>query len=218
MAELKASFIPKAPIQKKVPRRRKPIGFLFIVTFSIFLITVAAAGGVYLYKLFLNGEEAALTESIERARQAIDPVLIDELQQFDFRLKIAERLLNNHVALSSLFELLEDLTLQTVRFESFRFSVEGAGNAGLLLSGEAKSFASVALQSDVFSRNPDIKNPIFSNLQPGDKGQVTFNFSADIDKELLLYTNYTDTFSEIPPPPVEEEIEPDEEENGILEE
>ncbi|HBV01431.1 MAG TPA: hypothetical protein DEF00_03510 [Candidatus Taylorbacteria bacterium] len=55
------------------------------------------------------------------------------------------------------------------------------------MTGQAKSFNSVALQSDVFGTERSFKDPIFSNFSLNERGDVIFNFQTTVDPKLLLY-------------------------------
>ena len=56
-----------------------------------------------------------------------------------------------------------------------------------MLEGEARSYSSVALQSDIFGDNKYLKNPIFSNLGLAKSGDVTFNLELNLDPSVMLY-------------------------------
>jgi hypothetical protein len=90
--------------------------------------------------------------------------------------------------MSQFFDLLEQATLKSVRFKDFRYNASGDGRSSIALSGEADSFAAVALQSDAFGQSRFIREPIFSNLDLDNKGNVIFDFSAFVDPSLISYT------------------------------
>jgi hypothetical protein len=55
------------------------------------------------------------------------------------------------------------------------------------MKGRAKSYASVALQSDVFAEIPFLKEQLFENPNLDPQGNVTFDYSAEVDPSLLSY-------------------------------
>ena len=190
MAEFKTSFIPKRPItQEARGGPEQGIHIALFVSLMIFFITLFAAGGVYLYGAILLRQEGNLSVSIENAKKAVEPELVASLVKIDSRIKAVREVIDNHIIISSLFSLLEQLTLANVSFESFRYVVEPDGKISMRLGGSAKSYSSVALQSVLFGENKFIENPVFSNLQLNNLGNVLFNFSAHINKRLLLYRN-----------------------------
>ncbi|MBI2109170.1 MAG: hypothetical protein HYT93_03260 [Parcubacteria group bacterium] len=190
MAEFKTSFIPKKPISPSgAGQAQKGINLVLFVSIVIFFASALIAGGVFLFGVFLDRQEQGLTSSIERAREAIEPELVSSLSRIDARIKAVKNILDNHRTVSPLFDLLEQITLQSVSFESFQYIVESEGKINLLLSGTARNYSSIALQSVLFGEDRSIENPIFSNLQLNNQGNVKFNFSANVNQRLTLYRN-----------------------------
>ena len=48
-------------------------------------------------------------------------------------------------------------------------------------------YRSIALQSDLFSKNKNFIDPIFSNLSLDDKGNVLFDLGFSVDMNFLAY-------------------------------
>lgn len=165
------------------------ISLVFSVALILFFVTAVIAGGVFLYGVLLKQKEGSLTTSIERAKEAVEPKLVDELGRLDARIKSTRSILNNHTVASSVFKLLEDLTFPSISFDSFYYTVESNGTIVLRLSGVARNYESIALQSVAFGENQFVENPIFSNLQLNQAGNVAFNFTGNLNKRLILYKN-----------------------------
>lgn len=183
----KTSFIPKKPLAVVNKRRHGTAGLFFVIAFVVFLITIAGAGGVYFYRSFLVEHIAALNESLETAQNAFDTGLIIELKEINARIDMADAILDKHIAFSEFFSILEKNTLKTVRFSSFDYTTGGDGTVTIHMPGVAKSYSSVALQSDLFGENKYMQNVVFSDLGLDGEGNVTFSFSADVDSTLVLY-------------------------------
>ncbi|MFH0845995.1 MAG: hypothetical protein V1851_01170 [Patescibacteria group bacterium] len=179
------SFIPKKDFTRK-ENSKNYIGFATIVSIVIFIVALFAAGGVYFYKQFLMGEIENKSITLTQEKGGLDLNVIQELSRFDERIESATKLLNSHVSLIPLFEFLEENTLKGVRYERFTFSVEKGGLA-LDLKGEASSYATVALQSEIFGSNKNIIDPIFSDLGVSPSGNITFSFSSKLDPRLISY-------------------------------
>ena len=60
------------------------------------------------------------------------------------------------------------------------------------MSGQARNYAYVALQSDVLGKNKYIPQHIFSDLNLDGSGNVTFNLFAVISPTLLSYKSFLD--------------------------
>ncbi len=181
------SFVPKKPISGQNKKAKVPPGLFFGVSFIIFILTIGSAVSVYFYKTYKEKKIENMKVSLELAKKAFEPSLIIELKQLDARIKSANEILNKHIAFSEFFDFLEDNTLKTIQFNRFAYSEDGDEGIRINLSGKAKSYSSIALQSDIFGENKFIKNPIFSGLKLDEKGDIIFDVVADVDKQLVLY-------------------------------
>ena len=182
------SFIPKKTSTDKVVKLKRNIDLVLLITIVIFLISTIFSLGLFLYKNFLesNIEESAIM--LEKEKGAFDVDSIKVLSRLDKRIMSAEELLDKHIDPVGFFEFLEENTLKSIQFDGLNFSVSEEG-VEVIMSGIARNYASVALQSDVFGSSVFIKNPIFSNLDVNKVGDVIFDFSALVDNDLVLYKN-----------------------------
>ncbi|MBL7045628.1 MAG: hypothetical protein ISR99_01160 [Parcubacteria group bacterium] len=194
--KFKTSFIPKQPISGTPSKKRSGgLGIISLIL-SIFTIgIIALAVGVFLYQQLLDTSVERKKATLDRAQAAFEPTLIQELVRVDNRLKAAEEILDNHVSISALFDLLERLTLNSVRFESFEYAFLEDSRINISMSGNAKNFSGVALQADIFGRDRLINEPIFSGLNLDQTGNVIFDFTATIDKDLVSYVNNLSSFT-----------------------
>ena len=178
------SFIPKESLmQDRSPRpqRRNPFVFLNLIGAGILIITVLAAGGVFLLKSYTEQSIASKRTSLDRQRAAFEPATIEELLRLDKRINASSALLKSHYALTLIFDDLESRTGENVRFKTFKYEPAGPGRFAVSMSGTAKSFNSVAVQSDSFGKSNVVKDPIFSNLNLDPSGNVVFDFGAFVD-------------------------------------
>lgn len=196
MVDFKTSFIPKkkpsALKQREERLRGRGVGILGFISFVVFLVSLLIWGGLFFYQALLERNILDMSASIERVRQAIEPELIERLAETDLRLNTADILLDNHMIVSPVFRLLEDLTLSTVRFSSFGYSIDSEDVAKISLVGEAQDYASLALQSDIFGDARVMEQPLFENLNINERGNVSFQFSTPISSSFILYKNHLD--------------------------
>jgi len=186
------SFIPKKAFNASnasLHSKGSSIGILFLLTLIIFISALALSLGVFLYQQFLIKDTESKSSQLKRARAEFEPTLIQEINRLDKRIQSSRNILGKHKAISSFFNLLEDLTLANIQFENLEYNVDENGRANISMEGKAKSFNSVALQSDIFGKSKFIQEPIFSNLNIDNKGDVEFDFTAFIDSSLILYEN-----------------------------
>ena len=186
MAEFQTSFIPKKSFDQTASLKKKSSGIVLPLAVIIFLVSAFSAGGVFLYEKFLNSSIERKKESLETAKAAFEPELIRQLSRLGIKLATAESLLGEHVALSSFFEFLEEITLETIRFNSFSYTIDETG-LKISMEGEALSFAAVALQSDEFAKQRYLREPVFSGLDLDDTGNVEFMVTAYVDPALVSY-------------------------------
>ncbi len=96
--------------------------------------------------------------------------------------------MGSHVALSKLFDELEQKVLASVRFTDFSYDSTSAGRVLLTSTGQAASYNAIALQSGDFSKSDIITDPIFSEVNIGTTGAIHFDFTALINSGRIRYT------------------------------
>ena len=104
---------------------------------------------------------------------------------------------------SAFFDFLAKLTLPSLRFSSLEYQ-SGISGIVVSMSGEAKSYAALALQSKILSAEPLVKKALFSDFGLNDIGNVLFKFKATIDPKVVSYKSVIDTLN----PPVSSVAEP----------
>lgn len=192
---LQTSFMPKRPVvggPGEPLRKKSPPNLLMIIGVLIFILTIAAFGGLYWYEGVLVKSNEAKRLQIEEAIRNFEPELTKKLTVLKTRIDSGKQLLSNHIAFSSVLGLLESNTAVTVRFTEMNFSVTSDASTreqkmSIALKGEAQGYSSVAFQSDLFAKNENIRNPIFSDLNLNEKGLVGFIAKADVVSASMLY-------------------------------
>ena len=179
------SFIPK---KSEIPdvNKKESLDLLLLIAMVIFLISLFSAVGVFLYKNFLTNTIEQNSINLEREKVNFDIASIEEFVRLDKRLNLSEDLLYNHVDLIALFDLLESNTLKNIQFQDFDFD-SSKDSLDMTVKGVARSYSTVALQSDIFGENQYIHNPIFSDLNVNEEGNIIFKLTASIDKDLVSY-------------------------------
>lgn len=222
-SNIRSSFIPQAPISapSSGDRRERKGGadLVLLIALVLFFASVVLAAGVFLFAQYLGTAEASKRAQLQRAKEAFEPALIAELTRLDDRMKAADEVLAHHTSPSDIFDLLEQLTLQTVAFSSFSFVAQNPLELNITMQGVAQSVNSIALQADLLAKSGLILNPIFSNINRTIEG-VRFDFTASVDPEKLKYRSANvappaqeeqqalDPFSTSPQRPSTEETQP----------
>lgn len=189
---LRTSFIPKKTLILKSEAGGGRVSINLFLSFGtiVFFLMIALAGGVYLYKVVIQKKITEEGVALEKAKKAFEPSLIADVKRLDNRITTAKTILAHHVVALPVFDLLEALTLKTVRFTSLNYTNAKNGSPTIQLNGEAKSYASVALLSDSFAGDERIKNPVFSNLNLNETGGVKFSFQSSLDPSMFSFQKY----------------------------
>ncbi|HUO50143.1 MAG TPA: hypothetical protein VMU25_01045 [Candidatus Paceibacterota bacterium] len=184
-----ASFIPHEAITPTTIRRDNSLQeVVLLISILIFVVSLALAGGVFLYTQYLQSSNASKLQSLNRAEAAFDPSLVQQLTRLDSRMHIGEQLLSAHLAPTQFFTALENSTIQDIEFTSLSFSSSDPTKISIKMSGVAGSINAVALQAEVFSQSGMITSPIFSGINQQQDG-VHFDFTGLINPTALKYEN-----------------------------
>ncbi len=192
------SFIPKKPMIKERAISSRPIGLLMIASIFILFTVLAATGGLYFYKGVITKNIETMNQNLSTARQRFEPSKIVELQLLDKRLRASSEILGHHIAISPIFQALQDITMKTVRYTKFTYSLGDEKDAkdsrvSVKMSGVAVGYLSVALQADLFAKNKNFVDPVFSNLKLDDKGNVLFDLGFSVDPGFVDYKQMLST-------------------------
>lgn len=187
---IKSSFIPTdTETVRAAPRRTGGLAdLLTLASLVLFIASLALAAGVFLYAQFLEKSKESKSASLERARDAFEPALIQTLTRLDDRMQASDSVLGAHIAPTIFFNILEQVTLQTVSFQSLVFDAADPKRITIRMRGIAESVNGIALQADLFTKNGVLTSPIFSNIDREIEG-VHFDVSALVNPNAIHYTS-----------------------------
>ncbi len=197
-----SSFIPKRPIDGtdvSTTHRTHTVGVLSLITTVVVIGTALAFGGVYLYEQQLTAQKKKLESSIVAARDGIGTDFVSDMKRLDARIAGVKTLIKNHVVVTPIFKELEARTLRSVQYKDFSYTYTPddktkSQQVQVDLTGTARSYATIALQSDAFSQSDLIKNPVFSNLTVDDKTRtINFKLTFTVDPAALSYQTFVDS-------------------------
>jgi len=183
---LQSSFIPKKGVNPSSHLTGASGGLFSLLATLIFIAAAVVSVGVFGYEKLLEGRIAKMQEDLDRARKELNPDLIKELSRANARFLSAEEIMKNHRVTSRIFSLLERLTLQNVRFSSFSYADTERG-ASFEMSGETRSYATLAYQAEVLNAEPLLQSVTFSEFDLSELGYVVFSVKADIDPKLISF-------------------------------
>ncbi len=193
-SKIQSTFIPdNMPniFSKKAGDKRVAGGstdIFVVISVIVFAVSLALAGGVFLYDKYITTSAKTKSEQLQRERKLLEPATIRVLIRLDGRLTAASNVLAQHIAPSILFSVLQDLTLKSVYFKDLEYSSDATDGVVIKMNGNARTVNGVALQADIFSKSQVITNPIFSDLNLVSDG-VDFFVTATIANTALKYSN-----------------------------
>jgi len=179
------SFVPKTP---QAPKRGLASGHNLFLVVALFLggLAVIASVGTYLYDQYLTHELERKAEALAVAQREVNEEQVEDFVRLRDRLTSGRELLQSHIALSQVFDVLEAETLTTVRFSSLKLTVADDHTAQLDIEGTARNFNALAAQSNAFAGEKGIRRAIFSGIVVNRDNTVSFRLTADLDSRLVV--------------------------------
>jgi hypothetical protein len=180
------SFVPRQTVDTNRRKIRSGTDILLIGSLILLALTIAAAGAIYGYQLYLQKVSVSKAQDLQKAQAAIDQSTVEGFVRLSSRLANAKTILDQHIFPSQFFDLLENLTLQSVHFNTLTFTLNKDKSASIDMNGVAKNFNALAAQSAAFANEKRIKHAIFSGFSVNKDNSVSFELSAELDPKLVL--------------------------------
>ena len=197
--QFQSSFIPKKPVTdsaKVLGSTRKSRNIISSLASLIFVLTIMAAGGLFVYEKFVDRQITDANKAIDDARVAFEADKIQDLINTSTRFTTIKELLDKHLAVSEILILLQELTLKNIKFDDFAFQNK-SNERNISMTGEATSYNTVAKQSEVIKASGLVSAVAFSNFTLSDKGAVRFKFSGTVAPSLISYKQALNAVSSI---------------------
>lgn len=184
------SFVPKQPVSS-VRKAKSGLNILLLISIALVVFAVLAALAAFGYKTYLEGVRDAKAANLAEAERSIDRETVEDFIRLRSRLAVTETLIDQHIVLSRLLDVLEERSLQTVQFKQMTVKVNEDRTAILSVAGVAKSYNSLAAQSATIAEERRIKSAIFSGIGAETSGLVRFTLSAKLDPSLVTSADAT---------------------------
>ncbi len=200
----KISFIPKSPLahDDAFVVRRRPTSLIAVLAVITFFGSVSAYVFLTFYSNTLDKKMSGLTAQIQDLQKSFDQPEIKEARIFNARAKLVHDLLDQHIAVTPLFDFLSENTAESIFYTKINF--KRAGDSSPLhveLTGEAPSYASLAHQVDVLrQQDKELASFEVENISLTSKGSVGFLFKLAFNQEYLSYASQagSNNFNETP--------------------
>lgn len=193
------SFIPKRPVSSETLTPKKSsrsMGLLSLLAWIVVIATVVSYVGVIFYHKQLINQKIKIDALTDEARKSIGTTFLSDMKRLNSRIDSAKATIDRHIVVTPIFNALEQTTLRSIQYTSFGYEFvqdtnTSATNVKVSLTGVAKGYSTLALQSDSFLQNSLIKNPVFSNLDVEDKNNnVKFKLTFNVDPANLSYESF----------------------------
>lgn len=190
--KFQTSFIPKKPITTQVAvRTSSPISVFFLVGVVLFIGALAGAGGIIVWQQQLDAKQESLKAEVEKQKKQFDSDFLGVLKQKTNKISSAKELLNNHLSVSDVFNMIGAITVENVRYKNFKMIYDPKGNkpVDIAMSGEAKNYETIAYQADVLADNKYLHNAYLASPQLQANGYVNFSLTGTVDPADIKYVN-----------------------------
>ena len=179
------SFVPKQPLD--APRRKMQAGdnIFLVISIVVLAVSLVTALAVFGYDKYLSSVIEVKSAALEEARNELDQQKVEDFIRLKDRFASGRQLLDDHVAASRFFTLLETATLQNVQYSSLELAIADDRTASVTLSGLARNFNTLAAQSNEIAKYREVKRAIFSEITIAPNGLVGFTLTATVDPSLV---------------------------------
>lgn len=188
--KLQTSFIPKKPVVDSRPSSGG-ISLFLLIAIILFIVSVALGGGVWVWKNSLVKQIAENKSKLESVRASYEEGTINDLIKLDDRIREAKTLLDNHIAVSPVFDLMEQNILQKVRLKTMKFVYGPDKKIKVELTGTARSYEVLSKQAEAFGNvavtTGKISQPVISDFSLTPDGNVSFSFNTMVDSRSVSY-------------------------------
>ena len=152
------------------------------IGFTVFIITIAAYGGLILLTRTQNEAVEAIASQIQEKQKEFDPVTVEEFIQLDTRFKNIGTLITQHPFASTALTIVERDTIPQVRFAGFDFTTH---LGKIFMKGTAPTYAVLARQLIIFEEDTDFKSVEFGGLARSNE-EIGFNLTLVVKPEVLI--------------------------------
>jgi hypothetical protein len=212
-----SSFIPKrGPATQKRRVVSRQVYIFTIGSYILLFATLLASGGVFLFDRYVDKQFEESVAELNSAIAAFSETDMQRVLDFDSRLSQAAGRLDASVSMVSVFEALEDATIDTVQVDGLTIVRDNDSKYVLEAAINTDSFDSTIFQRGVYKRNSSIssvevsdvkKSPPSDNVSEEDQVAaaretalplVTFSAVLEIPVSEVPYTvNVSDTVNTI---------------------
>ncbi|OGF52197.1 hypothetical protein A3H04_00675 [Candidatus Giovannonibacteria bacterium RIFCSPLOWO2_12_FULL_43_11c] len=175
------SLIPNSS-QQYINRPRESVGILMVAGILIFILSISALAGLIFYKQDLSKQKDSLIGEIKKQEKEFNQTSIQDWARTAEAIDLAKQILQEHSYVSNAFAFVQKNTLPDVRYSKFEFD---ADSKKISLGAEAKGYAAMAQQRQIFINNPAISSATVGDFNLDKTGKVLFSVDLIFNSSLL---------------------------------
>lgn len=168
--------------QQYVSRPQGSVGALMVAGIVVFILSISGLAGLIYYKQYLTNQREKLAQDIKKKEGEFDQVQIQKWSRTAEAIDLAKTVLQRHSYVSNAFAFIQKNTLPDIRYSKFSFDAE---NKTITLGAEAKSYAAMAAQRQIFVTNPAISAAAVGDFDLDKAGRILFTVDLIINPSLL---------------------------------
>ncbi len=208
-----SSFIPKRNPSAKL--KRAPIRSIFVlsvISYSLFIAAPLASVGVFIFQL--QSQKNSI-EALEALNEAIDSFNIPDysrLLEFNDRLNATQILVDSHVSVASVFDIISKATADTVKFETFDLVRTGEDTIVINANLKTSAFDGALFQRGQYDAQSLIDTTKFTEVTltaVDSSGEIQSSNSVLTEKIITLKAEFNFTADDIKYTPLSAFVVPD---------
>lgn len=187
-SKIPTSFVP-LPTRNHFKKSKQPIfvNVVDITIFSIFILSVFVALGMYVYQIYLYNQLANEQKIVQTSQQSTS-IPVQKLITLNNRIITAQDLLNTHTTMSRFFDILSSGTPKNISLSSLNIILnQKDSTANIKAFGIATNFSALVAESRSIRQNPNISSINFSDISVNNSndGDIKFSVSATLNKNIV---------------------------------
>lgn len=186
-SEVPTSFVPHAPLPSADHNTAQP-DFLKMFLFSslgILITLLLVSGGIFLYQHSLKGQLIQKQAQLKVIEKTLNQSNVRSFVHLRDQLSSVQTLLDGHLTLSRVFDLLETITARRLSFVGLKINMPKGKPATLEVEGIAANFDVLAAQAASLKRSKLLTDTVFSGFSLKKGGTVGFTFNATLSNALV---------------------------------
>lgn len=188
--QVNPSFIPKqnpAQLTRRNPSRQ--VFVLAILSYTLIVAALLAAGGLYAYERYVNKSLAKEIESYNTEIASFNTEEFQNVVALSEQLTQAKKLLDGRVAMATVLDIIASSTIDTVQFTDAKLERLLNGDVSFEASAKTDSFDSILFQRRIYDEAAKIATVDLSDVdisfgseageeEGSDTGETEVTFSA----------------------------------------